>query len=136
MATVKITDAETFKRGVNANLFHPYNDPITLRLTIVYTVFQPQLRILRPVVQLTFQIIELRTNQVVEHWLFQAKPTPGENYGWLDIPTADDLGLNWVGSDIFGFRGAAELFSDQSKSIDAQDVSEVHWFRFEALGIE
>jgi hypothetical protein len=136
MATVKITNVETVKNGVNANLFNPFSDPITLRLTIEFSLSLPEQR-LRPVIQVTFQIIELRTNQVFEDWRFQIKPTPAGNYVWIDLPTADDLGLNWTGSDIFGFRGAVELFSNQGarglKSIDALDVSQVHWFRIEQV---
>ena len=134
MATVKITNVETVKNGVNANLFNPFSDPITLRLTIEYSLSLPEKR-LQPVIQVTYQIIELRTNQVFEDGRFQTKPNPAGNYFWLDLPTAHDLGLNWGASDLFGFRGAAELFSSQRArwSIDALDVSEVHWFRIEPV---
>ncbi|SRR6266480_626685 len=135
MPTVNITNVETVKRGVNANLFHPFFDPITLRLTIMFSsdVFQlPQPRIYS-----TFQILELRTNQVFEEWRFQANPAPPGIYHWVDLPTAHDLGLVWSASDIFGFRGAVELFSFQRASglqaVDALDVSEVHWFRVEPV---
>lgn len=135
MLTVKITNVETVKGNTNANLFHPFNDPITLRLTIS---FSPDvLKLPQPTVAITYQIIELRTDQVFEQWRFFHTIGFQSIYAWVVLPTAHQLGLNWVGSDIFGFRGAAELYSFQGsaglKTIDGHDVSPTHWFRVEAV---
>jgi hypothetical protein len=137
MPTVKITNVETVKGNTKADLFHPFNDRITLRLTLA---FSPDVsRLPQPTVAITYQTIELRTDHVFEQWRFSHKIPAGWQgmYAWVVLPIAQQLGLNWVASDIFGFRGAAELFSFQGrsglKSIDAQDVSAIHWFRLEAV---
>ena len=135
MPSVKITAVETVKNSVNSDLFNPFTDPITLRLTIMFSsdVFQ----LVQPKTDITFQIIELRTNTVFEQWKFEYDPISPGMYVWVDLPTAHDLGLSWNWSDIFGFRGAVELFSLQGEegliAVDAMDVSEIHWFRVEPL---
>jgi hypothetical protein len=135
MPTVKITNVETVKGTTNANLFHPFNDAITLRLTISFS--PDALKLPQPMVAITYQIIELRTDQVFEQWRFFHNVRFQGIYAWVVLPTAHQLGLNWVASDIFGFRGAAELYSFQGpaglQSIDAQDVSQTRWFRLAAI---
>jgi hypothetical protein len=135
--TVNIVRIETVKAGVNSDFFNPFTDPITLRMTINYSADILQLP--EPTVRKTFQILTLDTNTVVEQWRFQSSIPGPAVYSWVDLPTANALGLNWTGSDIFGFRGAVEVFSFQGESglvsIDAFDVSDIHWFRLAAVFI-
>ncbi len=137
MPSVRIIRVETVKRGTNANLFNPFADQITLRLTTVYS--SDVFRLAQPMVKITYQILALLDNQVKFHYSAQPRLYPGgvEYYSWIDLGTAHDLGLNWSGSQLFGFRGAVELFSLEGESgkraIDAFDVSWTHWFRLEPL---
>ena len=135
MPTAKITKIETVKAGMNSDFFNPFGDPITLRMTINYSADIFQLP--GPTVWQTFQIIELRTNTVFEQWRFQDAIKWPVTYSWVDLPTAQGLGLDWTASDIFGFRGAVEVFSWQGEdglvSTEAFDVSHIHWFRLAAV---
>lgn len=135
MPSVKIEKLETVRGNDNVDLFNPFADPIVLRTTLDFSA--DVLALIQPQVLLTYQIIELRTDIVVEQWQFQfGVPGPGY-YHWITLPTAYDLGLDWVGSDIFGARAAAEIFEFDGarglQAIDAMDVTPVHWFRFEPL---
>jgi hypothetical protein len=135
MPTARITNVETVKGNNNANLFHPFNDRITLRMTLS---FSPDVfKLPQPTMATTYQIIELRNDVVFEQWRFFRAISFQNMYTWLVLPTAHQLGLNWVGSDLFGFRGAVELYSFQGASglisVDGHDVSRTHWFRVEAV---
>jgi hypothetical protein len=99
------------------------------------------LKLPSPAVQLTYQIIDFRTNEVFEFWRFQFNYIYVVSEAWVDLPTAHDLGLNWIGSDLFGFRGAVEILSGQPggaglQATDIFDVSDVHWFRVEPIFLE
>jgi hypothetical protein len=135
MPSVEIVRLETVKGNDNVNLFDPFNDPIVLRTTVNFS--SDILALPQPLVTLTYQIIELKTDVVFEQWAFQFAVTDPGIYHWITLPTAHNLGLNWIGTDIFGARAAAEIFNFDGLSgleaIDAMDVTPVHWFRFEPL---
>lgn len=137
MPSVKITTLETDNaQGQNVSLFNPFTDP--LKLTVFFTLSQDIVGM--PSVQLTgtFQIIELRTNQVVVDHVAQANYNPGIGpnvFWWMGSPTPHDWGLQWTQGDIFGFRAAIEVSSFQGAqglvAVDAFDVSDIRWFRLE-----
>jgi hypothetical protein len=137
MPSLRIIRVETVKRGTNANLFNPFTDPITLRLTTVYSA--DVFRLAQPRVHITYQILAMADNGVKFTHVAQHAVNPGgvEYYSWVDLGTAHALGLNWTGSQLFGFRGAVELFASAGEAgevaIDAFDVAPIHWFRLEPI---
>ncbi len=137
MPTVKIVRLETVKRGTNATLFDPYTDPITLRMTIMFS--PDTVQITQPKLKLTFQIIALQDNQVKFQQTSEmdVSPSGGEVYAWVDLGTAHALGLQWTASQLFGFRGAVQIISYQGDrgeiSVDACAVADPHWFQLEAV---
>ena len=136
MPSVQITKLKTINNTTNVetDLFNPFNDPIKLAVDAIFSADALQNN---PVIWITYQIIELRTNQVVEQWQFQNDLPYSPIDAWVVLPTAYSLGLNWISSDIFGFRAAIELFSNQGESglqaVDAFAVSDILWFRFEPV---
>ncbi len=138
MITAKIARHETVKRGEVATLFHPFTDPISLRMTIV--VSGDGASVPHPIVMVSsFQIISFDDNQIKYQQQSQMEITPdgsAEYYMWIDLGSAYQLNLDWLNSGLFGFRGAVELFGPPGRvvggvTIDAHDVSEIRWFRFE-----
>lgn len=135
MPTVRIVRTETVKRGVNADLFNPFTDPLTLRLTVNFSPDFLQLQ--QPIARVTYQIISFYTNQIAYQLTDDFKAIFPSTYTWIDLPNAHDIGLSWIESEIFGFRGAAQLFNydevDGYLSLDALSVGPTHWFHVESV---
>jgi len=126
MPTASITKVETVKSGVNADLFDPIADPLTLRMTLKFSA--DVMKLAKPTMLLTYQLIEFQTDTVFEQWA-PWHTIPGTSaYAWVDLPSVYSLGLTWIPCGIFGFRGAVEVYDNYSTIIDAFDVSGVHWF--------
>ena len=135
MSILQIVRLETVKRGNNANLFNPFTDPITLRLTILFSPTKP---IPKPRLQITYRISDFKDNQVrfIKETSTDVKPNGEELYSWIDLGTAHDLGLNWTACQLFAFDGAVQLASYQGAgftSIDACAVAGPHWFELEKV---
>lgn len=140
MSSVKITSVETENaQGKNVDLFNPFTD--SLKLTMFFTLSPDILAMPNVVLAGTFEIIELRTNQVAVYHVAQANYNPALGpyvFWWLGSPTPHDWGLQWTAGDIFGFRAAVEVSAWQGEQglvpVDAFDVSGVRWFRLEDVG--
>lgn len=135
MPTVKITSLETENaQGENISLFNPYTD--NLKLVMFFTLSQDIVATPSVVLSGTFQIIELRTNQVVADHAAQANYNPAIGpyvFWWMGSPTPQNWGLQWIQGDIFGFRAAVEVSAIEGEEglipVNAFDVSEIRWFR-------
>jgi hypothetical protein len=136
MPSIQISSLKIFNGNthVETGLLNPFNDPFTLWLEAFFSADTMKMN---PEIWITFQIVALRTNEVVEQWVYQTPLLYSGIDAWIVLPTADALGLKWIGSDIFGFRAAIELFSNQGESglqgVDALAVSDIRWFRFEPV---
>jgi hypothetical protein len=135
MPSVKITNLETLMGDTDTTLFDPFGDPISLRISV--SISADAMQVTNPKIRYIYQIINFSNNEVFETWQSTYDLLYLDAAAWIGLPTAHDLGMNWTASDIFGFRGAVELFSNQEENglvaIDAMDVAGIHWFRVKDL---
>lgn len=132
MSNVQITKVETVNGEITTTLFNPFTDTITLRLVI--DVSQQLAAMPNAVARITWQLIELRTNAVAYNATTDNFKLSGTStVTWLHIGSAHDLGLQWgTSGDVFGFRGALEVFgggNGEQPMPDALAVSTTTWFQ-------
>jgi hypothetical protein len=131
MSNVSITKVETVNGENITTLFDPFVDTITLRLVI--DVSQQLATMPGAVARFTWQLIELRTNAVVYNVTEDnVKLSGASTVRWGHIGSAHDVGLQWGQEDVFGFRGAVEVFGARDRvqpMPDALAVSAVAWFQ-------
>ncbi len=142
MPSVKITHLDTENaQGTNVDLFNPFT--VSLKLVMFFTLSPDIITLPNVVFEGIFQILDLRTNQVVVHHAVQANYDPGWGqylYWWIGSPTPHDWGVQWTqGGDNFGFRAAIEVSSFQVEqglvAVDAFDVSDIRWFRLQDVAV-
>jgi hypothetical protein len=137
MPSCQILKLETVKGDTNTDVFNPFTDAITLRIT--FTV-SPDLIQQSARATLIYQVLSFADNQVK----FQTASTialgagDGEKYAWVNIGTADSIHLD-SGSFLFGFRAAVTLqpapsAADPNSPYLAFAVADPHWFRLLPVG--
>lgn len=148
MPELTITSVHTASQhSSQATLFHPFDDALTLVMHLVAS--QDLMDVQDPHFEAAFQIINPRTNQVDIHQTWFHSFAWGRFF-WISLgnnwgPSSSDYttpyrwGLNWTpaNTSIFGFRGLIKAYSWQGESglqsLDAFDVSDIHWFRIEEV---
>jgi hypothetical protein len=142
MPSLRIQGLRTMNQaGVNAPLFDPFADALSLTLDLYAS---PDLLAL-PEAAFTaeFQIVDVHTHKVVVssysggrlQWGQYFWISKGNNWGPpADYQTPERWGLSWVTNSIFGFRGVikAQYIPTPGSgwtATDAFDVSAMRWFR-------
>jgi hypothetical protein len=138
---LRMTAVETWNaRDQDVALFDPFTD--TLNLVMFYDQGPGVIDLPGLVIVGVWQIIEVRTGQVVYHFSYQANdPLRAPSILWQhNVGTPHDAGLRWTeGADVFAFRAIVEAFRDTGpgglRSLASFDVSSRRWFRL-ALAAE
>ncbi len=142
MPSLDIIGHHTSSQNGQATFFDPYGDALSMVMTLRASA--DLLQIENPRWKASFQIIEPKTNAVVVHQSWSEEFIWGANF-WISLgnnwspgnyDTPHSWGLNWTplsSEAVFGFRGMVKAYSWQGESglisVDAFDVSDIHWFR-------
>lgn len=139
MPSIQITDVSTYKNSTWTKevLFNPFSRDLVLAMD--FNISPDIANTPNVILTMTLEIIEFRTNNVVFYntYDWRVPLTWQYLYETLGPLSPDDIGLNWVGGDIFGLRTSVEAAHYQNPdgdiAFDCLAVSDIVWFRLEDI---